>query len=65
MLKDSLILIPMKVMYLFLIVILCSCASPGFKVINPTRIQSHSTYTTPESLTSQVEDDLKKKKWNR
>lgn len=55
----------MKVIYLFLIVILCSCASTGFKVINPTRIQSHSTYTTPESLTNQVEDDLKKKKWNR
>jgi len=65
MFKNSLILIPMKIIYLFLVLTLCSCASTGFKVVKPTRIESYKNYQEPDRLTDQVEDDLKKKKWNR
>ena len=65
MFKNSLILIPIKIIYLFLVLTLCSCASPGFKVVKPTRIESYGGYVQPNSLESQVEGGLKKKKWNR
>lgn len=65
MFKNSLILIAMKVLYLFLVLTLCSCASTGYKVVSPTRIESYKNYQEPDSLTEQVEDELKKKKWNR
>lgn len=55
----------MKVLYLFLVLTLCSCASTGYKVVSPTRIESYKNYQEPDSLTEQVEDELKKKKWNR
>ena len=65
MFKNSLILIPMKIIYLFLVLTLCSCASPGFKVVRPTRIESYGGYVQPDSLASELENDSKKKKWNR
>ena len=55
----------MKILYIFLVLTLCSCASTGFKVVKPTRIESYKNYQEPDSLTEQVEEDLKKKKWNR
>lgn len=55
----------MKILYIFLVLTLCSCSSTGFKVVKPTRIESYKNYQEPDSLTDQVEDDLKKKKWNR
>ena len=55
----------MKILYIFLVLTLCSCTSTGFKVVRPIKIESHDGYVQPNSLANQVEDDLKKKKWNR
>lgn len=53
----------MKIIYTFLILVLCSCAA-GPKVVRPIRLDSYKNYQTPNVIT-EVEDDLKKKKWNR
>lgn len=63
MFRNTLILIPMKIIYTFLILVLCSCAA-GPKVVRPIRLESYKNYQTPNVIT-EVEDDLKKKKWNR
>lgn len=63
MFRNTLILIPMKIIYTFLILVLCSCAA-GPKVVRPIRLDSYKNYQTPNVIT-EVEDDLKKKKWNR
>lgn len=64
MFKNSLILIPMKIIYTFLILVLCSCAT-GPKVVKPIRLDTYDNFQQADTVIGEVEHDLKKKKWNR
>ena len=64
MFKNSLILIPMKIIYTFLILALCSCAT-GPRVVRPIRLDTYVNYQQADTVIGEVEHDLKKKIWNR
>lgn len=54
----------MKIIYTFLILVLCSCAT-GPKVVRPIRLDTYENYQQADTVIGEVEEDLKKKKWNR